>query len=157
MSRDDSARDADDESDEQDREGLFHLPKGTKITFEGFGRRTEVDPESPQGDLAVLGLIACITFQVAITLLMVADSSGGIQTVTTLIMAAAVVVIALMVVSALRGSGGERTTSLMRVFCVLVLIAIVLTLAQNLDDPSQVVKGVLGMVVAVFVLRGLRA
>lgn len=153
MSRDDDTRETHNESAKQKRRGLFHLPKGTRITIESFGRRTEVDPDSPQGDWAVFGLIACIAFQAVVTLLMVTSTSGGIQAVTTLIMAAAFVVIVFLIVSAFRGSGGDKTDAFMRAFCVLVLIAIVLSLFQNLDDPSQVVAGVVGIAVTVFALR----
>jgi hypothetical protein len=152
MARDDRTEETHGQSAERKKKGLFRLPEGTRITFESFGKRTEVDPDSPQGERAVFGLVVCIAFQAVVTLLMVIGTSGGIKTVTTLIMAAAFVVIVFLVVFAFRGKGGETTNSFMRAFCALVLIAIVLSLAQNLDDPSQVVAGVLGIVVTVSAL-----
>lgn len=155
MSQDDKKQETHDRPSRQKRKSLFHLPEGTRITFEGFGRRTEVDPDSPQGDLAVLGLIACIVFQAVVAVLGVTSSSGGIQTAGALVTGVAFVVIFLLIVAAFRGSGQETSTSLMRVFCVLVLVGIVLSLIQNRDNPYQVVTSILAIVMGVYFLRRL--
>ena len=146
MPHKDGSGGTDGQSAKRKRKRLFHLPEGTRIYIESSGRRTEVDPDSPQGDLAVLGLIAVIAFQAFVALGSISSSSGGIETVTALAMAAAFAVIVCLVVSALRGSGRETSGSLMRIFFVIMLVAFSLAIIQNLDDPRQVITGVLGIV-----------
>lgn len=130
MSRDENAQEPDEQSEEQE-EGP-RLPEGTRITIDLFGKHTEVDPDSPQGGLAMAGLLFCIALQVIVSLLIVVGSSGGMQVVATLLMAAAFVVIVLMVVSAFRGWGGERTRLLFRIFCALLVGTFVLSLMQGI-------------------------
>lgn len=156
MPRNDSTQEPDESSSDQDETDPFRLPEGTKVTFDLFGRHYDVDPDSPLGGLSVVGLIVCISLQVVFSLLAVSGSSGGLQTVTALVMAAAIALVCLTAVSALRGSSRKTTDSLMRAFCVLVLVAIVLSLIQNSDDLSQVVTGIMGLVVTLFILRHLR-
>lgn len=158
MPRDDGTRETGGRSSRRNGRRLFHLPEGSRIFVEDFGTRREVDPDSPEGDRAILGLIACIAFQavVAVAILMgTAGTSSGIEVVNALVMVAAFAVIASLVVSLLRGSEGSPTPYL-RAFCVLVLVGIVLALAQNIDNPSQVVTGIVGIAVCVLALMRMR-